>query len=97
MNEKEALKLLQDSRDKIDLIDDKLIDLIGERTSLAMDIATAKMVLNKDTKDTEREDYIQLKIKKLAKKKKINEVNLKQIMDILIDINKHEQEKILRR
>jgi len=97
VNESDALTLLQESRKKIDRIDDEIIDLIIERTSLALDIATAKKVLNKDIQDTQREDYIQHKIKEIAKKKNINEVSLKKIMNILTDLNKYEQEKILRR
>lgn len=97
MNNREAMKLLNDSRDKIDQIDNKIIDLIDERTSLALEIATAKKVLNKDIKDPEREEYIQQKIKKIAKKKNIDEKSLKQIMHILTDLSKQEQEKILRR
>ncbi len=97
MDRTQALKLLENSRNKIDAIDDEIIDLIVERTSLARDIATAKNTLNKDIKDTTREEYIQQKIKKIAKKKNINEVSLKKIMDILIDLSKYEQEKILRR
>ena len=48
MNKSEALKLLNNSRDKIDQIDDEIFNLIIKRTSLAKDIATAKMVLGKD-------------------------------------------------
>jgi chorismate mutase len=97
MNKTEATKLLKDSRDKIDRIDDKIIDLIEERNSMAGKIAAAKKVLKKDVKDPQREDYIQQKIKKIAEEKKINEVSLNQIMDILTHLNKQEQEKILRR
>lgn len=97
MDKSEALKLLQDSRNKIDQIDDEIIDLIGKRTSLAKDIASAKKILDKNIEDTQREDYIQHKIKEIAKKKNINQVSLTQIMKILTDLNKHEQEKLLRR
>jgi len=97
VNKQEALNLLESSRDKIDRIDDQIIDLIAERTSLAVLIGTAKKVLNKDIKNTEREDYIQQKIKKLAKQKNIDENSLLEIMDILMELNKSEQEKIVRR
>lgn len=97
MNKEEALKLLNNSREKIDGIDDQIIDLIALRTSLAKDIATAKKVLNKDIEDSTREEYIQHKIKQIAKKKNINQISLKQIMNILTELNKQEQEKLLRR
>ena len=97
MNREEALKLLNDSREEIDEIDEQIIELIIKRTARAKEIGTAKKVLNKDIENTEREDYIQEKIKKIAKKKKINETSLLKIMDILIELNKSEQEKIVRR
>jgi len=97
VNREEALELLASSRDKIDQIDDQIIDLILERTSLAKDIGTAKKVLNTDIENTEREDYIQRKIKKLAKENDIDEISLLEIMEILMKLNKSEQERILRR
>jgi len=97
VNKKEALELLETSRDKIDRIDDQIIDLILERTSLAKEIGTAKKVLEADIENTEREDYIQEKIKKLAKQSNIDESSLLKIMNILMQLNKYEQEKILRR
>ena len=97
LNKQEALNLLQTSRDKIDQIDNQIIELITERTSLAEEIGNAKIVLNKDIKNTEREDYIQQKIKKLAKDKNIDENSLLEIMDILMKLNKSEQEKIIGR
>ncbi len=97
MNESEALKQLNDSRSKIDRIDDEIINLIIKRTRLAKDIATAKMVLDKDIHDRDREDYIQDKIKNVAKKKNIDEASLIEIMNILTSLNKCEQEKIYGR
>lgn len=97
MNKEDALKLLNSSREEIDQIDEEIIELITRRTALAKEIGNAKKVLNKDIENTEREDYIQEKIKKIAKKKKINETSLLKIMDILMELNKSEQEKILRR
>ena len=97
MNKQEALNLLQTSRDKIDQIDEQIIYLIAERTSLAGEIGSAKKVLNKDVKNTEREDYIQQKIKKIAKEKNIDENSILKIMDILMKLNKSEQEKIIGR
>jgi chorismate mutase len=93
----QAQKLLNDSRKEIDAIDEQIIDLIQTRTSLAKDIARAKLVLKKDIEDVEREDYIQHKIKVIAKKRNLNEVSLTQIMKILTDLNKYEQKKFLRR
>ena len=97
MNKQEALDLLQVSRDEIDRIDAKIIQLVAERTSLAGEIGRAKKVLNTDIENTEREDYIRQKIKKIAKEKNIDQNSILDIMDILMKLNKTEQEKILRR
>jgi len=93
----EALRILQGSRNKIDKIDEEIINLIAKRTSLAGDIINAKIVLNMEIEDKKREDYIQDKTKKIAEKNKIDESYVKKIMKILTDLSKKEQEEILRR
>ena len=97
MDREEASRLLQDSRIKIDEMDEMLIDLIEKRTSLARDIVKAKMVLGIEIEDKKREEYIQVKIKEIASEKKIDEVSLTRIIKILTDMSKEEQKKILRR
>lgn len=97
MDKSNALKLLEKSRKEIDKIDEEILYLISERTSLARDIAKAKMVLDMDIEDKKREYYIQEKTKKIAEKINIEENYLSKIMEILTDLNKNEQEKILRR
>jgi chorismate mutase len=91
----EALKVLQESRVAIDKIDEELIYLIEKRTSLAKDIASAKLALGIPIEDKKREDYIQDKIKKISKE--IDGDFINKIMNILMELNKKEQEKILRR
>ncbi len=95
MDRAEALKILQESRVAIDKIDEELIYLIEKRTSLARDIASAKMTLGIPIEDKKREDYIQDKIKKISKE--IDGDFINRIMKILMELNKKEQEKILRR
>ncbi|GAB4317645.1 MAG: hypothetical protein Kow0019_18910 [Methanobacteriaceae archaeon] len=97
MDKSNALKLLEKSRKEIDKIDEEILYLISERTSLARDIAKAKMVLDMDIEDKKREYYIQEKTKKIAERINIEENYLSKIMEILTDLNKNEQEKILRR
>lgn len=97
MDKAEALKILHESRDKIDGIDEEIISLIKKRTSLAGDIVNAKLVLGMEIEDKKREGYIQDKTKKIAEQKQINENCLKKIMKILTDLSKKEQEEILRR
>ncbi|MFY9638170.1 MAG: chorismate mutase [Methanobacterium sp.] len=97
MDREEASRMLQNSRKKIDEMDEILIDLIEKRTSLARDIVKAKIVLGIEIEDKKREEYIQEKIKEIAKEKKIDEVSLTRIIKILTDMSKEEQKKILRR
>jgi chorismate mutase len=97
MRKSEALQLLQESRTKIDTIDEKILNLISKRTSLARKIIKAKIVLGMDILDPEREKQIEEKTRKIARENKIDEDKLIKIMRILTELNKMEQEQILRR
>ena len=97
MNKEEALRLLQESRTKIDEMDEMLIDLVEKRTLLARDIVNAKLILGIEIEDKKREAYIHEKIKQIAREKNIDEVSLTSIIKILTDMSKKEQKKILRR
>ncbi|HIH61444.1 MAG TPA: chorismate mutase [Methanobacteriales archaeon] len=97
MKKSEAMQLLKESRKKIDNIDEKILNLISERTSLARKIIKAKMALNMDIWDPEREKQIEQKTRKIARENKIDENKLIKIMRILTELNKMEQEQILRR
>ena len=97
MDRAEALKRLQISRKKIDELDEEIIRLIKKRTSLAGDILQAKIVLDMDIHDPKREEYIHHKIREIAKEQEIDDDSLTQIIKILTDLSKKEQEKILRR
>lgn len=97
MKKSEAMQLLKESRKKIDNIDEKILNLISERTSLARKIIKAKIALNMDIWDPEREKQIEQKTRKIARENKIDENKLIKIMRILTELNKMEQEQILRR
>ncbi len=97
MGRAEALNQLEHSRKRIDELDEEIIRLIKERTSLAGNIAQAKLVLGMDIHDPEREEKIHKKIREIVKEEEINMDSLTQIIKILIDLSKEEQEKILRR
>lgn len=97
MDKEEASRLLQESRTKIDEMDEMLIDLVEKRTLLARDIVNAKLVLGIEIEDKKREAYIHEKIKQIAREKNIDEVSLTSIIKILTDMSKKEQNKILRR
>ncbi len=97
MDESQALKLLQESREKIDIIDTEIITLISKRTDLAKKIIDAKIILGMEIQDKKREEHIHEKTRKIAREFQIDEDMLSQIMKILTDINKKKQEQLLRR
>lgn len=95
MDKLNAEILLNDSRNKIDEIDDKILDLILERTSLAKDIITAKKALNKDLFDSSREEVIHNKIRNALADKDINTEKVLEIYGLLATLSKEEQKKYL--
>ncbi|AWX32788.1 chorismate mutase [Methanosphaera sp. BMS] len=95
MDKIEAENLLNNSREKLDIIDEKMVNLIVERTSLAGDIASSKKVLNKDLSDPERESIIHERISKLIENKDINKEHVFEIFNILFAMSKEEQKKYL--
>ena len=96
-NKKEAEDLLEKSRNRIDEIDNELIDLISQRTSLAKDIVLAKDFLGIPIYDGSREEEIHKKIRRLSEEKGLDADIIDQIIDMLTTLSKIEQNKILRR
>ena len=96
-NRQEAEELLKKSRNRIDEIDNELFDLIYQRTSLAKDIALAKEYLDMPIYDKGREDIVHQKIDDLCTDLGLDNEIINQIVDMLTNLNKNEQEKILRR
>ena len=68
-NKEEAEILLEKSRNRIDEIDNELMDLISQRTSLAKDIVLAKDYLGIPIYDESRENQIHKKIRELSEEK----------------------------
>ncbi|WP_455646027.1 chorismate mutase [Methanosphaera sp.] len=95
MNKEEAENLLNESRDKIDALDEQILNLIIERTSLSYDIAKSKQSLNKDLFDSAREDIIHEKLYKQLAEVEINKEKVIEIFDLLATISKEEQKKYL--
>lgn len=95
MDVEEAKNLLEESRDKIDVLNEQIIDLIIERTSLAYNIAISKKALNKDLSDTQREDIIHEKINNLLTGRDVDKEKIIEIFDILVKMSKEEQKKYL--
>ena len=96
-NEEEAKKLLIESRNRIDEIDNELFDLIYQRTSLAKDIALSKEYLGMPIFDEEREKVVHAKVDALCEDLGLDTEIIDQIVNMLTILNKNEQEKILRR
>ena len=61
-NEEEAQDILEKSRKRIDEIDNDLVNLISERTSLARDIVLAKVFLGMEIYDKSREAQVHAKV-----------------------------------
>ncbi|HMK53154.1 MAG TPA: chorismate mutase, partial [Methanobacteriaceae archaeon] len=51
MERTEALRRLKESRRQIDMLDEKIIELIAQRTFLASEIVQAKTVLGMEIQD----------------------------------------------
>ena len=96
-NKKEAELLLNESRERIDEIDNELFDLISQRTSLAKDIALCKEYIGMPIYDKSREEAIHEKIEKFSEENGLDVDIVNQIVDMLTILNKNEQKEILRR
>lgn len=96
MDRSDALRLLEKKRNQIDRVDEQIMDLIKKRTSLAKEIANAKIVLGLGMEDKKREEYIEDKFKTIAEEHEIDRESITKIVKILIDLNKTEQKKIFR-
>ena len=96
-NKEEAERLLMDSRNRIDEIDNELFDLISQRTSFAKDIALSKDYLGMTIFDKGREDQVHKKIEKISVEKGLDVDICNQIVNMLTILSKNEQKEILRR
>lgn len=96
LTEEEAKELLKKSRKRIDEIDNDLINLIDERTSLAKEVVTAKKVLNMEIYDKTREDEVRDQVLKLAKERDIDADILNVIMNMLAMLSKNKQRELIK-
>ena len=95
-NKKEAELLLKKSRESIDEIDNRLFDLISDRTSFARDIALSKQYLGLPIYDESREKAIHEKIVRFSQEKGLDVDIINKIVDMLTILSKNEQKEILR-
>lgn len=96
-SEYEATNILENSREEIDKIDNEIISLISRRTLLAKDIVNAKIYLDMNIYDKNREKVIYDKVSKLAIDKNIDKNILIKIMNLLTKLSKDQQKEILKR
>ncbi len=96
-NKDEAEKLLEESRKRIDEIDNELFDLISQRTALAKDIVLAKDFLGMPIYDKSREEEVHNKIKRFSEENDLDVDIIDQIVNMLTILSKNEQKEILRR
>ena len=96
-NKEEAEILLEESRKRIDEIDNALFDLISERTSLARGIVLSKDYLGKPVYDKSREDAIHEKIRRMAEENDLDVDIIDQIVSMLTILSKNAQKETLRR
>ena len=94
-NADDASKTLNESRKRIDEIDNELIDLICERTLLARNIIYSKLFLCMEIYDKSREDLIHAKTVERAIEKGIDPDILSEIMNMLTTLSKNKQKEIL--
>ena len=93
--EEDAQNVLEKSRKRIDEIDNDLVNLISDRTSLAKDIVSAKVFLGMEIYDKSREAQVHAKVNKLAEDLNIDKDILSDIMDMLTTLSKNRQKEIL--
>ena len=96
-NKEEAEILLEKSRNRIDEIDNELMDLISQRTSLANVCLLNNDYFSITNYDESRVNHIHKKIRKLSEEKGLDADIIDQIIDMLTKLSKIEQNKILRR
>ena len=71
-------------RDKIDLVDREIVNLLTERFEIARDIAELKKNIDIDVFDKKREEEIFAKLKDWAKELNLDEDFLRKIFELII-------------
>ena len=83
---------IKDFREKIDRLDDQLIDIIVERLSLTLDIGEIKKEINLNITDNNREQEI---INRMTQRLKgrLNPKEIEKIFNLIFQISKKIQKK----
>lgn len=80
-------------RNQIDIIDEKIISLLGERFLLTRHIGEHKKREGKSIVDTEREIFILNKMQQLGKKYRLSSTLIREVWNIIFAQSRKEQRK----
>jgi len=86
---------LEDLRKKIDEIDAKIVELIGERIRIAEEIGKEKKEQGKQVEDKEREARVLENVKSIAQKESINQEDIEGIYRQIIATSKRTEEIVV--
>lgn len=81
---------LKELRQEIDMLDEKMIHLVGKRIQLAKQIAVIKKEHRLPILDAKREEEIRLEIGKLAKAEGLSAPIMLEIMQLILDYSRVE-------
>ncbi|HDM36375.1 MAG TPA: chorismate mutase [Candidatus Syntrophoarchaeum butanivorans] len=84
-------------REKIRMIDEKIAELIKERTQLAVDVFNAKRDKNIDIIDNQQIEEVLKRAEAFAVSNGLNPEPVRQIFRILIDMNIEEQQRLMEK
>ncbi len=85
---------LEENRDKIEEIDKRIIQLLGERLVLVKKIGKIKRENNLSIEDVEREEKIKEEYKKIAKEYNLDPEELWQVFNKILEWSKKVQKDI---
>lgn len=88
---------IEELRERIDSIDDKIISLLSKRKDSIKRIAEIKKGLNKSILDEKREGEVIEKLKAKAKKNGLDVNFIGSLYKIILNNSKEEQEKIIKK
>ncbi|QTM69183.1 chorismate mutase, partial [Buchnera aphidicola (Hormaphis cornu)] len=83
-------------RNKINIIDKKIVILLSKRKSLYQDIVQEKLIQKKPIRDIHRENELIKQLKNLGKKYNLNTHYIKKIFQIIIEDSVSTQQKLLQ-
>ena len=86
---------LEDLRKKIDEVDAKIVELIGERIRIAEEIGKEKKEQGKQIEDREREARVLENVKSIAQKESINQEDIEGIYRQIIATSKRTEEIVV--